>query len=160
MMLFSYFVDGFAYAGEAITGKYIGASDKPMLYKAVKVIFIWSIAIGVVSTLAYLFGGEHMVRMLTDNAEVVESSKGFLFWLLIMPVVSCAAFTWDGIFIGATASRAIRNSMIYAVIAFYICYYLLNPRLGVQSLWVAYMAHLVARTVYLTATAKKEVFGF
>ncbi|MBQ7999328.1 MAG: MATE family efflux transporter [Bacteroidales bacterium] len=160
MMLFSYFVDGFAYAGEAITGKYIGASDKPMLYKAVKVIFILSIDIGVVSTLAYLFGGEHMVRMLTDNAEVVESSKGFLFWLLIMPVVSCAAFTWDGIFIGATASRAIRNSMIYAVIAFYICYYLLNPHLGVQSLWVAYMAHLVARTVYLTATAKKEVFGF
>lgn len=159
MMLFSYFVDGFAYAGEAITGKYIGLADKQALKKAVKVIFGWSIAIGVVSTLAYLFGGESMIRLLTDNEDVINSSKEFLFWLLIMPVVSCAAFAWDGIFIGATASKAIRNSMICAVAAFYICYYALNADIGMQALWVAYMAHLVARTVYLTITAKKEVFG-
>ena len=160
MMLFSYFIDGFAYAGEAITGKYIGASDKLSLRKAIKVIFIWSISIGVVSTGVYLIGGEALVKMLTDNAEVVESSKGFLFWLLIMPVVSCAAFTWDGIFIGATASKEIRNSMIYAVVAFYICYYALNPYIGIQSLWVAYMAHLVARTAYLSIMAKKAIFDF
>lgn len=160
MMLFSYFVDGFAYAGEAITGKYIGLADKPALKRAVKVIFVWSIAIGVFSTLAYLFGGEYMIRLLTDNADVISSSKEYLFWLLVMPVVSCAAFAWDGIFIGATASKAIRNSMIYAVAAFYICYYALNGQIGMQSLWVAYMAHLVARTAYLTITAKKEVFGF
>ena len=74
------FIDGFAYAGEAITGKYIGASDKLSLRKAIKVIFIWSISIGVVSTGVYLIGGEALVKMLTDNVEVVESSKGFLFW--------------------------------------------------------------------------------
>jgi MATE family multidrug resistance protein len=160
MMLFSYFVDGFAYAAEAITGKYIGSKDRPMLVKAVKVIFLWSIGIGVVSTVAYLFGGEQMVRMMTDNAEVIESSRDFLFWLLVMPVVSCAAFTWDGVFIGATASRAIRNSMLYAVAAFYLCYYAFNPYIGVQALWVGYMAHLLARTIYLSIIAKKEVFSF
>lgn len=160
MMLFSYFIDGFAYAGEAITGKYIGLADKKSLYRAIKVIFVWSIAIGVVSTLVYLFGGEYMVRMLTDNQGVIECSRDFLFWLLIMPVVSCAAFTWDGIFIGATASKAIRNSMLYAVVAFYICYYAFNSQIGMQSLWLGYMAHLVVRTIYLTVAAKKEVFGF
>ena len=160
MMLFSYFVDGFAYAAEAVAGKYIGAGDRPMLVKAVKVIFLWSIGIGIVSTFVYLFGGEHMVRMMTDNAEVIESSRGFLFWLLVMPVVSCAAFTWDGVFIGATASRAIRNSMLYAVAAFYLCYFALNQYIGVQALWVGYMAHLLARTIYLSIIAKKEVFSF
>ena len=160
MMLFSYFVDGFAYAAEAITGKYIGSGDKVSLYKSVKLIFLWSVGIGVVSTFAYLFGGEQMVRMMTDNLQVIESSRSFLFWLLIMPVVSCAAFTWDGIYIGATASRAIRNSMLYAVAAFYLCYFALNQHIGVQALWVGYMAHLLARTIYLTIIAKKEVFSF
>ena len=130
------------------------------MYRAIKVIFVWSIAIGVVSTLVYLFGGEYMVRMLTYNQGVIECSRDFLFWLLIMPVVSCAAFTWDGIFIGATASKAIRNSMLYAVVAFYICYYAFNSQIGMQSLWLGYMAHLVVRTIYLTVAAKKEVFGF
>lgn len=160
MMLFSYFVDGFAYAAEAITGKHIGLGDKLQLYKSVKIIFLWSVGIGIVSTFAYLLAGEQMVRMMTDNAEVIESSRGFLFWLLIMPIVSCAAFTWDGIYIGATASRAIRNSMLYAVAAFYLCYWALNPFIGVQALWVGYMAHLLARTIYLTIIAKKEVFSF
>ncbi len=160
MMLFSYFIDGFAYAGEALAGRYIGARDRESLVKSVKVIFVWSLSIGVVSTLAYLVAGEPLVRMLTDNAEVIEATRPFLPWLLVMPVVSCAAFTWDGIFIGATASVAIRNSMIYAVVAFYICYFALNGPIGVQSLWVAYMAHLVVRTAYLSGTAKRNVFQF
>lgn len=160
MMLFSYFIDGFAYAGEALAGRYIGAKDRDSLVRSVKVIFVWSLSIGVVSTLVYLVAGEPLVRMLTDNQQVIDASRPFLPWLLVMPVVSCAAFTWDGIFIGATASIAIRNSMIYAVVAFYICYFALNGSIGVQSLWVAYMVHLVVRTAYLSGTAKKEVFQF
>ncbi|MBR7157303.1 MAG: MATE family efflux transporter [Bacteroidales bacterium] len=160
MMLFSYFIDGFAYAGEALSGRYIGARDRASLIKSIKVIFIWSMSIGVVSTVAYLVAGEPLVRMLTDNVQVIEASRPFLPWLLVMPIVSCAAFTWDGIFIGATASVAIRNSMAYAVIAFYICYFALDKSIGVQSLWVAYMAHLVVRTVYLSAKAKKDVLDF
>ncbi len=160
MMLFSYFIDGFAYAGEALAGRYIGARDRVSLVKSVKVIFIWSLSIGAVSTLAYLVAGEPLVRMLTDNVDVIEAIRPFMFWLLVMPIVSCAAFTWDGIFIGATASVAIRNSMIYAAIAFYVCYFSLNNAIGVQSLWVAYMAHLVVRTVYLSGRAKKDVLDF
>ena len=160
MMLFSYFIDGFAYAGEALTGRYIGARDKASLVKSVKVIFLWSLSIGALSTLAYMVAGEPLVRMLTDNVEVIEATGPFMLWLLVMPIVSCAAFTWDGIFIGATASVPIRNSMVYAVIAFYICYFALSGAIGVQALWVAYMAHLVVRTAYLSLTAKKAVFQF
>lgn len=159
MLLYSYFIDGFAYAGEALTGRYIGAGDKTSLKKAVKVIFVWCISIGIVSTVVYVFAGEPLIKLMTDNLEVIEGSRPFLPWLLVMPVMSCLAFTWDGIFIGATASKAIRNSMIYAVIAFFGCYYALYNLIGIQSLWAAFMAHLLVRTVYLSLTAKKEVFS-
>ena len=158
MLLYSYFVDGFAYAGEALSGRYIGAGDKVSLRRAVKVIFIWCGGIGVVSTFGYWAGGEWLFKfMATDPVVIAESSK-FLPWLLIMPLVSSVAFTWDGIYIGATATRAIRNSMLWAVVGFFLSYWIFRNPYGVQSLWVGYMVHLVARTVYLTAAAKKEVF--
>lgn len=158
MLLYSYFVDGFAYAGEALSGRYIGAKDKISLGKAVRVIFVWSCAIGVVSTLGYWIGGEWMVSFMATDAIVIAHSAKFLPWLLVMPFVSSVAFTWDGIFIGATATKALRNSMLWAVVGFFASYFFFRGMIGVQSLWVGYMMHLIVRTVYLSAVAKKEVF--
>lgn len=159
MLLYSYFVDGFAYAGEALTGKYVGAQDIVSLKKAVRVIFIWCMGIGIVSTFMYYFAGEPLCRLLTDNPEVIGEAQQFLPWLLAMPIISCIAFTWDGIFIGATASKAIRNSMLYAVAGFFATYYLCESHIGIQALWVAFMAHLLIRTIYLTVTARNQVFS-
>lgn len=158
MLLYSYFVDGFAYAGEALSGRYIGARDKDSLRRAVKVIFIWCGGIGVVSTFGYWAGGEWLFKFMATDPVVIAESARFLPWLLIMPLVSCVAFTWDGIYIGATATRAIRNSMLWAVVGFFLSYWIFREPYGVQSLWVGYMVHLVVRTVYLTVAAKKEVF--
>ena len=118
LMIFSYFTDGFAYAGEALVGKYIGAGDKPMLRQSIRWTFIWSMAIAVIFMGIYHFAGVPMLRMMTSDVAVVEQSKAFLPWLLLMPVIGCAAFTWDGIYIGATASKEIRNAMLWAVVAF------------------------------------------
>lgn len=158
MLLYSYFIDGFAYAGEALSGRYIGARDRESLTRAVKVIFMWCCGIGIVSTLGYWAGGEWLVRLMATDATVIAESARFLPWLLVMPFVSSVAFTWDGIFIGATATKALRNSMLWAVVGFFASYFLLRGTIGVQSLWVGYMMHLVVRTVYLSAVAKKEVF--
>ena len=105
-----------------------------------------------------------MVRLMTEDMQVVEASKAFLPWLLLMPVVGCAAFTWDGIYIGATASKQLRNSMIWAVVAFAGLWALgigvLNfvasdvptyRNMAMHILMAAYFAHLLARTVYLSA---------
>ena len=118
LMIFSYFTDGFAYAGEALVGKYIGAGDKPMLRQSIRWTFIWSMAIAVIFMGIYHFAGVPMLRMMTSDMPVVEQSREYLPWLLLMPVVGCAAFTWDGIYIGATASKEIRNAMLWAVVAF------------------------------------------
>lgn len=159
LMLYSYFLDGFAYAGEALTGRYIGASDRFSLSKAVRILFLWAAGIAIVSTAAYSLGGEWMVGLMTSEETVITASRPYLFWLTIMPVFSCAAFIWDGIFIGATAAKAIRNSMIWAGIAFYACYFALFNNLGIHALYAAYFAHLLARDIYQTVTARKEVFG-
>ena len=111
LMIFSYFTDGFAYAGEALTGKYIGAGDRPMLRQSIRWTFIWSMAIAVIFMGIYHFAGVPMLQMMTSDATVVEQSKVFLPWLLLMPLIGCAAFTCDGIYIGATASKEISKHL-------------------------------------------------
>ena len=164
LMIFSYFTDGFAYAGEALVGKYIGAGDKLMLRQSIRWTFIWSMAIAVIFMAIYHFAGVPMLRMMTSDAAVVEQSREYLPWLLLMPVIGCAAFTWDGIYIGATASKEIRNAMLWAVVAFVAvwaagmagirCF---GPDtvsrynvMAMHILMAAYFAHLLARTIYLT----------
>ena len=164
LMIFSYFTDGFAYAGEALVGKYIGAGDKPMLRQSIRWTFIWSMAIAVIFMGIYHFAGVPMLRMMTSDAAVVEQSKEYLPWLLLMPIIGCAAFTWDGIYIGATASKEIRNAMLWAVVAFVAVWAVGmaglrgigpdtvygNNVMAMHILMAAYFAHLLARTIYLT----------
>jgi len=165
LMIFSYFTDGFAYAGEALTGRYIGARDSQMLRQTVKWTFMWSMSIAVIFMGIYQFAGVPMLRMMTSDVAVIEASREYLPWLLLMPVAGCAAFTWDGIYIGATASKAMRNSMLWATVCFAglwaVGILLLRwlgasldasvyGRMAMHILMAAYFAHLLARTVYLS----------
>lgn len=159
MLLYSYMVDGFAYAGEALTGRYVGSRDMTSLKRAVKLLFAWTFIIAAISTLAYLFAGEPIFRLLTNNAEVLEASGPFMPWLLVVPVISCVAFMWDGIYIGATAASAIRNTMIVSAAGFFITYYATKGVIGIQALYLAYSAHLIIRSIMMTFMARKEVYG-
>lgn len=159
LLLYSFFIDGFAFAGEALSGKYIGAQDRKSLKISVKVIFWWCGGIAVISTLCYIFGGKAMVTLLTDSKQVIEGSVPFLPWLWVMPAVSCIAFTWDGIFIGATATKAIMYIMLIAAVAFFASYALLKGTIGIQALYVAFMLHNLIRTVLMSLTAHKQVFA-
>ena len=171
LMIFSYFTDGFAYAGEALTGRYIGAGDKMMVRSTVKWTFVWSMSIAVIFMGIYHFAGVPIVKMMTSDQSVIEMSEAFLPWLLLMPVVGCAAFTWDGIYIGATASKAMRDSMLWAVVAFVTVWGIGITVLGmmpvsgtasygilaVHVLMAAYFSHLLARTVYLSVRYRSQV---
>lgn len=159
MLLYSYLVDGFAYAGEALTGRYIGARDILSLKRVVRLLFMWTFIIAAVSTLAYMVAGEPIFTLLTNNREVIKGAAPFMPWLLLVPVMSCVAFMWDGIYIGATASSAIRNTMIISAAAFFIVFYATERLAGIQALYIAYSAHLIVRSIMMTIMAKKEVFG-
>ena len=149
-MLFSYFIDGFAYAGEALSGRFIGEKDRSSLSTTVKVLFIWGLVISAVFTLIYIFFPMPVIRLLTDDAQVLSGCGPYLFWLVLMPVASCVAFVWDGIYIGATASAAMRDCMLFSAALFLLSYFLLRRLMGVQALYVGYFVHLVSRSIYLT----------
>ena len=159
MLLYSYVVDGFAYAGEALAGRFIGAKEPASLRHVTRLLLKWAVCIGVVSTAMYLFVGEPLLRLMTSNSEVIGASMTFLPWLLAMPLFSCIAFMWDGIFIGATAARALRNVMIFSVAGFFLGYYAAEPFVGIHALWVGYTLHLFIRSLCTTLMAPKEVFA-
>ena len=159
-MLVSYFVDGFAYAGEALVGKYIGeAKSHPSLpYRLsplasiVRLLFLWSLGVGAVFTLLFALSYMPMYRMMTSDSEVLARLTDFVGWLIAMPIVSTLAFMWDGVFTGATAGKHIRNAMIWAAIGFVVGYVASYHFLGTHALFVGYFLHLAARVIYLTAT--------
>ena len=154
MMIFSYFIDGFAYAGEALTGKFIGEKNIKQLRLCIKQLFVWASLIGVAFTFIYWFWGNDMFALMTSDERVLTTAQEFVPWLIIMPFISCAAFTWDGIYIGATAAKEVRDCMIWAAVAFVVCYLLLKNVLGIHALYVGYFAHLLVRTLYLSFSTR------
>ncbi len=158
LLLFSFFTDGFAYAAEALVGKFIGRRDIPAVKMTVRHVFVWSMGVGMFFVLVYLFGSDPAFRVLTSDAQVVHAARPFYFWLLLMPPIGCAAFTWDGVFVGATASRSLRNSLVWALLAFFGLWFFgyavrggsLLPEEALHFLLAAYFAHLLVRTLYLS----------
>ena len=165
LMFFSYFTDGFAYAGEALAGRFIGARDAVMLRKSIRYVFVWSMGIGIFFIAIYALAGTPVVRLLTSDETVVAACRQFLPWLLLMPPLGCAAFTWDGIYMGATATRAFRDAMAGAAAAFFAVWFvgkwLFQPTGATALHWLfaAYFAHLAFRTLWLTVRHRKEVLG-
>ena len=165
LLLFSFFTDGFAYAAEALVGKFIGRRDIPAVKMTVRHVFVWSMGVGMFFVLVYLFGSDPVFRVLTSDAQVVHAARPFYFWLLLMPPIGCAAFTWDGVFVGATASRSLRNSLVWALLAFFGLWFFgyavrggsLLPEEALHLLLAAYFAHLLVRTLYLTGRYKRTL---
>ena len=172
-MLFSYFVDGFAYAGEALVGKQIGemkgsaagqgspsASWVSRLRSVVVALFAWSLGVGVVFTLVYALWGNGCIGMITDDAVVRAAAMPYMGWLIAMPIVSTLAFMWDGVYVGAAAGKEIMIAMIWAAVAFVAGYVATEPLWGVQALYVGYFAHLLARVIYLTAKWRRVIMNY
>jgi MATE family multidrug resistance protein len=159
-MFFSYLIDGYAHAAEALTGRFIGAGNRRSLRQSIRLLFLWGGGIALAFTLAYLLGGTLVVKLLTSNAEVIEAARPYLIWTVLVPLVSFSAFLWDGIYIGATASVAMRNAMLIATLGFYFpAYYLMAPHLGNHALWGALLLFLGMRGLTLGLMAPRHILG-
>ena len=144
-ILFSYMMDGFAYAAEAITGKYVGKKDPIALRLLIRKLFMWGIGLTALFTVAYAFFSHDILRLLTDKTAVTDLANQYIHWALLIPVAGFAAFLWDGIFIGMTASKEMRNSMFIAMISFFAIYYATISSLGNNGLWLAFIVYLAMR---------------
>ncbi len=158
LFIFSYFIDGFANASESLVGKYLGAGSKPELKKVIKRIFIWGVYICIPFTLVYLFAGKNLLYLLTNQADIVADASAYLFWIAMVPFLTFAAFIWDGIYIGATATPAMRNAMLISTIVIFLpAYYLLINPLGNHGLWLAMMLFMASRGIILSLFYKISI---
>ncbi len=156
--IFSYFTDGFAYAGEALVGRFTGAHDLSNLKKTIKYLLIWGVALSVPFTLLYWAFPEAFIRLVSDQPGVAEQARPYYIYMVLIPVITFAAFLWDGIYIGATAAREIRNTMIIAsLLVFLPAWYFLMPVYGNHGLWIAFLLFMVARGVSMTVMAKNII---
>ena len=162
LMLFSYFTDGFAYAAEALTGRFIGERSADGVRSAIKYSFLWSGGVTALFMLVYGLGGNALFGLMTSSSEVTSVGREYVPWLLLMPLVGCPAFVWDGVFTGATDSARLRDSTLICAVAFFAAWYVGRRLFPSQDavlhiLMAAYFIHLFFRSLYLTLCSGRIV---
>ena len=139
--LFSYIMDGFAYAGEAMTGRYIGARNHTGLQRMIRLLFRWGWGLSLSFTILYMIGGQSFLGLLTNDTTVINAAGSYYYWVLAIPLAGFAAFLWDGILIGATATRLMASGM------FFVIYYIFYASMGNHALWMAFLTYLSLRGI-------------
>ncbi len=168
--LFSYIMDGFAYAGESLVGRHIGAKQQRHLKLAVRLLIMWGMALTVVFTGLYAAFGNQFLQIFTDQQDVIAAAGEYMYWVLVIPICGFAAFLFDGIFIGATATRTMRNAMFVATAAFFAIYYglkyyglnyvgHLTDHGWNNNLWTAFMVFLILRGLLQAIRVRKDIYS-
>lgn len=156
----SYGTDGFAYAAESLVGRFKGAKDDDNLKKAVTANMLWGLGLGLLGTITYAFFDAEIISLFTNKENVIAVAMSVVIWLIAAPVVNSVCFIWDGVYIGATATGAMRNSVLIATVLVFIpVYFISEPFAGIHALWMAMTAFMVARGVVLSIYAPSRIFG-
>ncbi|MBR6975673.1 MAG: MATE family efflux transporter, partial [Ottowia sp.] len=147
--LFAYFLDGIAFAGEALVGKYYGANNGPRLRLCVRRLFVWAAVLTAAFTVLYSWP-QLIFAILTDASDVITAALDYRWWCALLPVAGMAAFVWDGVFIGLTRSRGMLLAVAVADAAFFALYFILPASMGNHRLWLAFVTYLALRGVVQT----------
>jgi MATE family multidrug resistance protein len=145
----SFGLDGFAHAAEAILGEAAGRRDREAFRRGMRVVFLWAGIVGVLNAAIYALFGHGIIALMTGIAEVRSVAADYLLWPVLMPLVSVWAYTYDGVYLAATRTKIMRNTVIVAFIAFLATLYTLMPILGNTGLWLAVGAFLGFRGLLL-----------
>lgn len=149
-MFFSYFMDGFAYAGEALGGRAYGARNIIAFRETLRRLWMWTLIVTMAYTFLYISCGGWIVSILTDEPKVIEASQEYLWWVWLIPAAGCVAFIWDGIFIGVTATRGMLVSSFLSALLFFGVYEMTGDIIGNHGLWLAMVFYLLMRGVLQT----------
>lgn len=149
-MLFSYFMDGFAYAGEALAGRFIGQGDISALDFMSRKLLRWGVVLSIICAVIYFLGGDAILGLLTDRAEVLAVAHDYRLWAVLVPLCGFASFLWDGIYIGLTRTRLMLLTMVIAMAVFYSVYFALYHKFHNHALWLAFVLYLLTRGLIQT----------
>lgn len=155
--VFSYFMDGFAFAGEALGGKFLGAKNRDALSELHRRLLVWGGAFMLLFTAVYAFGGDDLLALLTSDMTVVEASNEYIHYALLIPPCGILAFIYDGLFIGMTRTKEMLLSCFVGALAFFLLYFSFRSSLGNDALWLALLTYLLFRGIVLAIRWQKSI---
>ena len=164
-IMFSYFMDGLAFTAEALTGRFAGNGDRTMLYRTIRHILAWGAGVMIVFFITYLLFSDVFVSMITDDSLVIQNIRHYSFFLVLIPPVTVAAFIFDGIYIGLTATGKMLGATFIASLAFFaVCTLHFNtPYFGFPdnyTIWTAFLIYLFLRGCILSLMTGKTINNF
>jgi MATE family multidrug resistance protein len=144
LMISSFFLDGLANAAEQLCGRAYGARNRIGFSSATRLVIVWGFAFAIVVTAVYALCGSVMIDIMTASADVRRIARDYLWLVALAPLAGVFAFAYDGVFIGATWARDMRNLMVLSLVCFLAAWFLLRP-FGNAGLWAAFLVHYIAR---------------
>ncbi|NND05782.1 MAG: MATE family efflux transporter [Saprospiraceae bacterium] len=141
----SYGIDGFAFAAEALVGKYRGAEQRDKVTEAIRYSMYWGLSLAVLFSMALWLEGKFIYELFTNQQEVIRAGLPFMWYMILFPLVGFLSYIWDGIYIGLTATRTMRNAMFLSLAIFLVIHYLLKPHYGNDGLWIALLLFMLIR---------------
>lgn len=143
--LFSYMMDGFAFAAESLIGRYVGARNAVMVQRSLRGLLAWSGGVALFYVVIYALFWEPLLGLFTSSPAILTGAADYILWVVAVPLIGFAPFLVDGALIGATATRVMRNSVFLSTVAFFVVYFALRGLVGNNALWLAFMVFLVLR---------------
>ncbi len=147
--LFSYMSDGFAYAAESLSGRLVGEKNVAAFRKYVKYLILWALIIAIIFVIAYLTLWENILMLFSPSDEIIDYARQYIIWIIAVPMLGSIPFMLDGIMIGATQTKILRNTVFFSTVLYFITYYALAPWLQNTALWAAFIVFLGTRGVLL-----------
>lgn len=153
-MLFSYMLDGFCYAAESLTGRFIGEGNREKLRQSIRHLLIWSAGVAGLYIVAYIFWWRPILGIFSDSPTIMACAGEYIGWIVMVPLLSFVPFLIDGILIGATKTRIMRNTTFWSLVAFFVLFFGLEGLLGNRALWLAYVGFIVVRCGLMLVATK------
>jgi len=147
--IMAYALDGFAHAAEALTGSAYGAGKRQLFKRAVSLTSLWAAIIAVILSLLYWLLGSYLLALFTNIETVIQSANVYLPWMIISPILSIWSFQLDGIFIGTSYTREMRNAMVWSLAVYLVSLVFLTPWLGNHGLFLGLSLFMVVRAISL-----------
>lgn len=147
LLCYTYMLDGFAFAAESLVGRFKGANNFPAMKQAVKYLFVWCFVFGLFFVVVYLVGWREILSVFTKSKAIQECARQFIVWIALVPIVGFAPFLMDGMMLGATQTKVLRNSMLLSGVVFFALFYAFVGVLGNSALWLAYVVYIAVRGV-------------
>lgn len=147
--LYSYMSDGFAYAAESLTGRFVGERNRPALASSIKWLAVWSLGIALLFVAVFFFGWDVIMQLFNSTDAIIAEAKEYIIWVVAVPLLGFLPFLIDGIMLGATRTRILRNTLLISTAIFYALFYTLVGPMGNNALWLAFVVFIFLRGAIL-----------